>query len=245
MCLILFAYRTHPERPLVVGANRDEFYARPAEAAQYWVDAPHVFGGRDLRGGGTWLATSTSGHFAALTNFTDFDVTAMPIESRGHIPSEFLINDIGAIEYVTDIDHSLYQGFNLIIYDGTDLVYTSNRTNEIRVLEPGVYGLTNTHLDDTWPKTAQGVSALGPTAGTTTVNEVITLLSGDSEGFLTKDSEREDARDTSPAFLRGKEYGTRATSAVIFERHRIQFVEQLFGPLGLPGDRVTEIIDLR
>lgn len=245
MCLILFAYRTNPDRPLVVGANRDEFYARPAEAAQYWLDAPHVFGGRDLQAGGTWLAASTEGRFAALTNFTNFDRTAMPVASRGNIPRDFLIGDLDAVDYVANIEHSLYQGFNLIVYDGADLVYMSNRTDEIRILEPGVYGLTNARLDDKWPKAARGISALGPIAHRTTADEVIALLRGESEGFLADDREHESARHTSPAFLRGKEYGTRATSAVIFEQHRIQFLEQLYGPMGSPGNRVTETIDLR
>jgi len=29
MCLILFAYKHHPKYPLIVAANRDEFYSRP------------------------------------------------------------------------------------------------------------------------------------------------------------------------------------------------------------------------
>jgi uncharacterized protein with NRDE domain len=245
MCLILFAYRTHPDRPLVVGANRDEFYARPTEAAQYWKDTPHIFGGRDLRAGGTWLAASTEGRFAALTNFTNFDLTATPVTSRGDIPRDFLQGDAHAIDYVDNIDGSLYQGFNLIVYDGAELVYASNRTSEVRILEPGVYGLTNAHLDDTWPKAVRGVSVLGPIAHTTTADEVVTLLRDESEGYLANGRERENARHTSPAFLRGKEYGTRATSAVIFETHQIQFVEQLYGPMGMPGDRVTQTLEVR
>ena len=85
MCLILLAYDGHSPRPLVVAANRDEFYARPAHAARYWDGAPHVFGGRDLRAGGTWLGVSTGGRFAALTNYTDFDLPVSPASSRGDL----------------------------------------------------------------------------------------------------------------------------------------------------------------
>ena len=48
MCLILVAWQAHPDYPLVVAANRDEFFARPAAAAAWWPDAPDVFAGRDL-----------------------------------------------------------------------------------------------------------------------------------------------------------------------------------------------------
>ncbi len=71
MCLILFAYRVRADAPLIVAANRDEFYARPAALAQHWSDAPHVFAGRDLTAGGTWLGVSTTGRFAAVTNFSE------------------------------------------------------------------------------------------------------------------------------------------------------------------------------
>ena len=53
MCLILVAWRVHPDYPLVVAANRDEFFARPAAEAAWWKDAKDVFAGRDLEAGGT------------------------------------------------------------------------------------------------------------------------------------------------------------------------------------------------
>ena len=64
MCLILLAWRAHPDYPLVVAANRDEFFARPAAEAGWWQDHPGVFAGRDREAGGTWLGLSRSGRFA-------------------------------------------------------------------------------------------------------------------------------------------------------------------------------------
>ncbi|WP_153117468.1 NRDE family protein [Rhodocyclus tenuis] len=55
MCLIVLAWQAHPDYPLLVAANRDEFFARPSAAAAFWDDAPAVFGGRDLQAGGSWL----------------------------------------------------------------------------------------------------------------------------------------------------------------------------------------------
>lgn len=55
MCLIVLAWQVHPDYPLLVAANRDEFFARPSAAAAFWDDAPTVFAGRDLQAGGSWL----------------------------------------------------------------------------------------------------------------------------------------------------------------------------------------------
>ena len=71
MCVIFFACDQHPKHPLVVLANRDEFYNRPTAAAARWEDHPHVTAGRDLVAGGTWLGVTDSGKFAAVTNYRD------------------------------------------------------------------------------------------------------------------------------------------------------------------------------
>ena len=63
MCLIAIS-----PQPLVIAANRDEFYARPTLPAQPWEDDERIVGGRDLRSGGSWLAMRRDGRFAAVTN---------------------------------------------------------------------------------------------------------------------------------------------------------------------------------
>lgn len=69
MCLINLSIQQHPTYKLIVVANRDEFFARPTQDAHFWPDAPQIFAGRDLQGKGTWLGTTTTGTFAALTNY--------------------------------------------------------------------------------------------------------------------------------------------------------------------------------
>ena len=60
MCLIFVAIDQHPEYPLLVAANRDEFYARQTQQAHRW-DHPHgLVAGKDLAGGGTWLGVDDS-----------------------------------------------------------------------------------------------------------------------------------------------------------------------------------------
>jgi len=72
MCLILFAWKSHPDYPLVVAANRDEFYERDTEGISWWDEQPHILAGRDradvLGSPGTWLGFTKAGRFAALTN---------------------------------------------------------------------------------------------------------------------------------------------------------------------------------
>ena len=51
MCLILFAWRVHPDYRLVLGANRDEFHERPTLGAEFWSHRPGLLGGRDLQAG--------------------------------------------------------------------------------------------------------------------------------------------------------------------------------------------------
>ena len=69
MCLIVFDWQPESAVKLRLAANRDEFHARPAEPLHSWPDA-ELIGGRDLLGGGTWLA-ATHSRVAALTNVRD------------------------------------------------------------------------------------------------------------------------------------------------------------------------------
>ena len=71
MCLILLAHKAHSDYPLVLAANRDEVYVRPTAPAAFWNDYPHIYGGRDLECGGTWLGITRNGAIAAVTNFRD------------------------------------------------------------------------------------------------------------------------------------------------------------------------------
>jgi uncharacterized protein with NRDE domain len=97
MCLILFAYGAHPNYPFILVANRDEFYARPASAADFWADAPSVhsrnsavLAGRDLQAGGTWCGVAKNGRLAALTNYRDFHAIKENAPSRGNLTTWFL-----------------------------------------------------------------------------------------------------------------------------------------------------------
>ncbi|HEY6358327.1 MAG TPA: NRDE family protein, partial [Vicinamibacterales bacterium] len=68
MCTLLVWKKRHPQYPIIVAANRDEFEGRPASDPLRLSEHPLVVGGRDEVAGGTWLAVSERGLIVALTN---------------------------------------------------------------------------------------------------------------------------------------------------------------------------------
>ncbi len=158
MCLIVFAWQVVPGMPLVAAANRDEFYDRPAAAAGAWPDAPKVFGGRDLKGGGSWMGITHDGKFAALTNIRGPLEKRADAPSRGALVADFLAGEWEPEDYIARIRESQldYNGFNLVLGDRARLYWYSNRgADDVRNgkrLEPGIYGISNSLLDAPWPK---------------------------------------------------------------------------------------------
>jgi uncharacterized protein with NRDE domain len=69
MCTLIVLHRCLPGKPLVVAANRDEFFARPAEGpAIRHSQSGRILAPRDLEAGGSWVGLSEKGVFAGLTN---------------------------------------------------------------------------------------------------------------------------------------------------------------------------------
>jgi uncharacterized protein with NRDE domain len=219
MCLILLAWQAHPEYPLVVAANRDEFLVRPTAAAAAWPDAPDLIGGRDLEAGGTWLGVTTTGRFAAVTNVRE-PGRPTGVRSRGHLTRDFLQATSSAGDYLAAIDGQAYAGFNLLLCDGQELWYGSNRGDPARRLSPGVYGLSNHLLDTPWPKLASAktrFTQLLPVLPEK--NDLFALLADDevvADALLPATGvSLEWERRLSAIFVRSPDYGTRAASVVL------------------------------
>ncbi|MDD9851710.1 MAG: NRDE family protein [Gammaproteobacteria bacterium] len=167
MCILLFALHRHPDFPLIIAANRDEFYQRPAARARFWREHPHLLAGRDLRAGGTWLGVTRGGRFAAVTNYRDAGAAgnktdAMP--SRGFLVRDFLARSIGAADFIDNLRARRrdYAGFSFIAGEAAAVFFYSNRggEGEARPLPPGVHGLCNHLLNTPWPKVKKGVAQL-------------------------------------------------------------------------------------
>jgi uncharacterized protein with NRDE domain len=242
MCLVLVALRSHAEYPLIVAANRDEFYDRPTDPADFWPDAPTVLGGRDLKAGGTWLGLDTRGRLAAVTNYRQGTRENAAPGSRGYLVSEFLTGDSGIPQYMQRVqrDAELYNGFNLIAGDSSALFYYSNREGRIRGLTPGVYGLSNHLLDTPWPKVAATKQAFGSLlsgGSAQLIDQLFALLSdrrqaGDDQ-LPSTGVGQEWERLLSSAFIASQEYGTRSSTVVLVGRDGAAvFVERSFGREG-------------
>jgi len=155
MCLIAFAVRAHPRYPLVVAANRDEWFERPTAPVHFWTDHAGLLAGRDLKDGGTWLGMTRSGRFAALTNFREPGGNRPGAPTRGRLVERYLSSAAPASAFLASLtEHAAeYNGFNLLC--GTlaeGLYYYSNRGAPPVPLGNGVFGLSNHLLDTEWPK---------------------------------------------------------------------------------------------
>lgn len=239
MCLIVVGWRVHPDYPLVVAANRDEFYPRPTMAAAHWPDAPQVIGGIDLEAGGTWLGITETGRFAAVTNVREPNM-AKGACSRGALTRDFLLSDLSAADYVQQIDGQLYSGFNLLLSDGESLVYGSNRDGQARTLPPGIYGLSNHLLDSPWPKLLQAKQRFSAALQHLPTEAAFFELLADqtivADAILPQTGvPLEWERLLSAVFVKSENYGTRA-STLAWQRADgvVKLHEESFGPNGEP-----------
>jgi len=162
MCSIFFAYNAHPGYRLILAANRDEFYERPTGAAQFWQDAPEILAGRDLVRGGSWLGITKNGRFSAVTNYRDPFAPTGNL-SRGNLVGDFLRGKETPAQYLQKIQGNAgnYSGFNLLVGEiDSEIGYFSNRGDGVKILESGIYGLSNHLLDTPWQKVRRGKTAL-------------------------------------------------------------------------------------
>jgi len=161
MCLIIFAHQFAADLPLVVAANRDEFYTRRSHTVDFWSadgGGPRLLSGRDLQAGGTWLGVSESGRFAAVTNIRDPSQTESKPRSRGALTRDFLAGAASARAHAETLSASFtdYAGYNLLLGDNEALIYVNSLSRLIETLAPGIYGLSNSQLNSDWPKINRG-----------------------------------------------------------------------------------------
>jgi uncharacterized protein with NRDE domain len=238
MCLIVFAWRPGHAQPLIVAANRDEFYARPSLPLAQWADAPHVYAGRDQEAGGTWMGVSAEGRFAALTNIRDPHQPPAR-KSRGELVARFLSGSLPIDEYLADVNgRSIeYAGFNLLVGTRDELWhYNANHTEPTR-LKAGVYGLSNAGLDTPWPKLLKAKAALSEILEDPQPHALLDILSDPQTAPFAELPDTGVGLATesllSSVFIASPSYGTRASTALIVNADGSRrMVERSFGPLG-------------
>jgi uncharacterized protein with NRDE domain len=253
MCLILFAHRAHPAYRLVVAANRDEWFRRPTAPAAFWDDAPGLFAGRDLEQRGTWLGVTTTGRFAAITNFRDPGGQRLQAPSRGHLVSDFLRSDAAPVAYLERVrrDAAAYNGFSLLVGDAAALGCFSNREDEIRVLAPGIYGLSNGLLDAPWPKVRLGKARLARALDDGADAPALLALLDDRQPAPDAELPQtgvglEWERRLSPLRVLADGYGTRSSTALLIGVDgEVAVAERSFDDAGRASATVQERFALR
>ncbi|HOO89261.1 MAG TPA: NRDE family protein [Syntrophales bacterium] len=253
MCLILFSYWSHQKYPLILAANRDEFYERPTAQASFWEETPHMLAGKDLKDGGTWIGITKTGRMAAITNFRDIRNLKSDAPSRGNLVSGFLRSDEDPVEYIHRIKKvaDKYNGFSLILGDSNGLFYFSNTDGYFYEISPGMHGLSNHLLDTPWPKVERGkklLTGLTSNGRNPSPDEVFHIL---ADTFRPADRYLPDTgigleweRLLSSLFIHSEIYGTRSSTLILVDRdNNVTFIERSY--VEGPGEYKTVNYEFR
>lgn len=250
MCLIVFAYRAHPDYPVIIAANRDEFYVRPTEPLAHWEEEPNILAGRDRQGGGTWMGISRRGRLAALTNYREPDRHMPEAPTRGRLVSDFLKGSDDLNHHINDLDLTIrnYNGFNLLLSEGKRWMYLSNRGAGALELKPGIHGLSNHLLNTPWPKVRRSCRAVE--------NLILARRPPDMEAFLQVLQDRrippddelprtgiglEWERRLGAVFIHSPVYGTRSSTVLLISNEgAVRIRERSFDVEGFAGETECE-----
>ena len=260
MCLITLNWQPGQPVSLLVAANRDEFYARPALGVHHWPDQ-RILAGQDMQAGGTWLGLGTvdtagvagveegSTHIrmAALTNYRDVASHNPNAASRGDLTVAFLNSTISARQYLEQLTANtrLYNPFNLIVFDGRTLMGFESRNRRMFVLPTGITSVSNADFNTPWPKLESLRCAFEETLAANQ-NEAWTqdrLFRALSDNRVAPDDALPQTgipvnkeRVLSAAFIRTPDYGTRASSVIRIKPQVAEFTERCFDAHGLTAE---------
>lgn len=239
MCLVLLAVNQHKDYPLIIAANRDEFYPRPSKSMHWWPSDTPLLAGKDLQEGGTWLGLTESGRFATVTNYREMPITVGRY-SRGKLALEWLHQDIAAEHFHQQLPLADYAGFNLLFGNikQQNLYHLSNRSKDLQAIHSGFYGLSNALLDSPWPK----ITSAKP------IMAQLVQRSFHAEDWFALLADRNQADDSilpntgvdsaverllSSRFIQSEAYGTRCSTIICVDKqHKVQVYERSFDQLG-------------
>lgn len=242
MCVILFSYQPSSSTPLILGANRDEFFARPSAPLAFWADEPEILAGRDLVAGGTWLGITKNGRFAAITNVREPHVSVDNPRSRGELTRLFLSGSQTPEAYLESIlpSQDRYAGFNLLVGDFSSeqntLFYLSNRGDGIQALSAGTYGLSNHLLDSPWPKVIDGKRKLnsrlkGAGLDHQRIRQILENPElAEDERLPSTGVDYEKEKALSAMFIALPDYGTRTSTVMTLSSGEVEVSEQNYRP---------------
>ena len=207
MCVLAIAWQAHPRWKLVVAANRDEFHDRPAELLHRWDDGETI-AGRDVRAGGTWLAVSEKGRFAAVTNLRGHGNPDPSLASRGA-----LVIDLARGSLPPNDRLGGFNPFNAVTIGRDGAYFLSNQPRSVRhSLAPGFHAMSNRPLDPPWRKTVRLSKAIESWLGSDD-HDPETLFAGLRDTSPSTGT----ADDPAPIFVENPIYGTRCGTIVLVD----------------------------
>lgn len=241
MCLIVFAYKVHPDYPLILATNRDEFYARPSREADFWTNEnlPYLLAGKDMKAGGTWMGLHKDGRWGAVTNYRDPSIQKTNPPSRGELVLQYLRQQEYAMEFLQQVTKKAedYSGFNMLLWDETDFVHYSNQSKVVNRIKPGIHGLSNALLNTGWPKVQLAKNELDSIIQKKEIprERLFELLLNEQKAPDDKlpvtGIPRHLEKAVSSVFIQTEQYGTRSSSVLLVDNNgQIDFTERAFKP---------------
>ena len=151
MCLLAVLFGVLPEAPILVAANREERFDRPASPPALQPGRPRVLCPTDRQAGGTWLGVNEHGVLAAVTNRKKSTVPPAP-RSRGLLCREILACRSAAEaaqRAFAELGRGRYAGANYLCLDRSSatIVHGGDR-HSVLDLTPGLHVITNGDVDD-------------------------------------------------------------------------------------------------
>lgn len=263
MCLVLLAIKEHPEYPLMILSNRDEFYKRASSPADFWIENPDVFSGRDLVGNGTWLGVNRDGRFSLITNYRNPQRYTASAPSRGLLVSDFLLESapITSLDYINKVavNSDFYNPFNIVVGDSNNIYYYSNVEKKIKELSRGIYCMSNHLLNTPWYKVEKAKelfirnkdNLLARSSRDETLDLLYPILldNSSSPDYLLPDTGvgMDLEKRLSSIFVTIPEhgYGTYSSSIILFAKNKISFSEKIYIHGDFSSLKTTDIEPLK
>jgi hypothetical protein len=158
MCILAIQYNLVPDTPILVAANREEFFERASLPPSIQSGKPRVLCGLDQKAGGTWLGVNQHGLFVAACNRLKSSAPVGPPagpvgpRSRGVLCRELLRAGSArrAVDLALDeIASGQYDGVNFVVADSeSGWVVHGGDDYEAVQLEEGLSIIGNNDVND-------------------------------------------------------------------------------------------------
>lgn len=231
MCVVALAHRVHPDWPLILIGNRDEFHGRPAAPLHAWDDGSGIVAGRDLQAGGTWLGVQPEQRRIVVVTNVRGALPDPDKESRGALVTDMLRGDgLFADPVLADLDR--FNAFNLFAIAGDEARLLSNRPAPwIEELDRGIHALANEPADAPCPRADRlaGVLRHQTKKPDTDFGALMAALT---------------ESDAPALFLPGEVYGTRCSTLVAVSRAgKVMMMERGYDAQGRTTGRTSLTYD--